>query len=128
MIAGVKAQYPDIAEHYLVQEMIREMIGAMVNDVLAEAGRRIADLNPQSVDDIRHAKMAVVAFSPAMEEKVDALRAFLFDRMYRHYTVMRVRLKGRADYKGFVRCVYGAVSITPHPLARTGGRDRRHGG
>lgn len=99
VIAGVKAQYLDIAEHYLVQEMIREMIGAMVNDVLAEAARRITDLNPQSVDDIRHAKMAVVAFSPAMEEKVDALRAFLFDRMYRHYTVMRVRLKAERIVK-----------------------------
>ncbi len=93
VIADVKKLYPDIAEHYLVQESIREMIGAMVTDVLAESNRRLSVLKPQSVDDVRAAKQAMVAFSPAMEEKVDELRAFLFDRMYRHYTVMRVRLK-----------------------------------
>lgn len=93
VITGIKQEYPDMTDHYLVQELIREMIGAMVTDVLTESHKRIAALNPQSVDDIRAAKMAVVAFSPDMEEKVDELRAFLFERMYRHYTVMRVRLK-----------------------------------
>lgn len=93
VISGVRAAYPDIAEHYLVQEMIREMIGAMVVDVLEEAGRRIQALQPNNPDDIRHAPHAVVAFSSVMYEKVEELRSFLFDRMYRHHTVMRVRLK-----------------------------------
>lgn len=89
----VKKTYPDISEHYLVQELIREMIGEMVQDVLEESQFRLSKLNAQSPDDVRHAGRAVVAFSDAMEEKVDELRAFLLDRMYRHYTVMRVRLK-----------------------------------
>lgn len=93
VITGVKKAYPDIAEHYLVQEAIREMIGAMVQDVLAESGTRIRALNPQSPDDIRAAGHQVVSFSPAMTEKVEELRDFLWNRMYRHYTVMRVRLK-----------------------------------
>lgn len=89
----VRKTYPDISEHYLVQELIREMIGEMVQDVLEESSARLKKLNPASPDDIRHAGRAVVAFSDGMEEKVDELRAFLLDRMYRHYTVMRVRLK-----------------------------------
>ncbi len=89
----VRKTYPDIAEHYLVQELIREMIGEMVQDVLEESQSRLKKLNASSPDDVRHAGGPVVAFSEAMEEKVDELRAFLLDRMYRHYTVMRVRLK-----------------------------------
>ncbi len=89
----VRKTYPDIAEHYLVQELIREMIGEMVQDVLEESQSRLKKLNASSPDDVRHAGRPVVAFSEAMEEKVDELRAFLLDRMYRHYTVMRVRLK-----------------------------------
>lgn len=91
--ARVRKTYPDISEHYLVQELIREMIGEMVQDVLEESQSRLRKLNAQSPDDVRHAGRAVVAFSDEMEEKVDELRAFLLDRMYRHYTVMRVRLK-----------------------------------
>lgn len=93
VIEGIEKSYPDITDHYLVQEMVREMIGAMVDDVLGEAGLRLRALNPQSVEDIRKADRAMIAFSPAMLEKVDELRDFLWNRMYRHYTVMRVRLK-----------------------------------
>lgn len=93
VIADVRRRYPDISEHYLVQESIREMIGAMVQDVLMESQARIIAVAPQSVDDIRHAGQQVVAFSAPMLEKVDELRDFLWKRMYRHYTVMRVRLK-----------------------------------
>ena len=93
VIHEVRRRYPDIAEHYLVQESIREMIGGMVQDVLAESTSRIQKLQPQSPDDIRRAGRQVVAFSEEMFEKVDELRSFLWTRMYRHYTVMRVRNK-----------------------------------
>ncbi len=93
VIEGVERTYPDITDHYLVQESIREMIGTMVQDVLVESQKRIHALNPQSVDDIRAGGRQMVAFSDDMREKVDELRDFLWNRMYRHYTVMRVRLK-----------------------------------
>ncbi len=93
IIAGVRQNYPDIAEHYLIQETIREMIGAMVLDVLAESQKRLQAIAPQSPDDVRRAGRAVVAFSAPMLDKVEELRAFLHQRMYRHYTVMRMRLK-----------------------------------
>jgi dGTPase len=93
VIEQARAQYPDITEHYIVYEVIREMIGAMVNDVLTEARKRLAALNPQSVEDVRNADHAMIAFSDEMLVQVDALRAFLWERMYRHYTVRRMRLK-----------------------------------
>ena len=35
----------------------------------------------------------MVAFSDDMKAKVNELRGFLFDRMYRHYTINRMHLK-----------------------------------
>lgn len=93
IIGQVRKAYPDISEHYLVQETIREMIGAMVQDVLTESQKRLKKLKAQTSDDVRHASQAVVAFSEPMAEKVEELRTFLYERMYRHYTVMRVRSK-----------------------------------
>lgn len=90
-LASVRAKYPKgLEKRYLVQEMIREMIGTMVQDVLAESRTRLADLNPQSPEDVRMAGRAMVAFSDEMRAKVDNLRAFLFERMYRHYTIIRI--------------------------------------
>ncbi len=93
VIAGVRAQYPGIEARYLVQEMKREMIGAMVDDVLAETRRRLEKVKPESPEDIRTCGMQIVAFSDEMYEKVQALRGFLYHRMYRHYTINRIWLK-----------------------------------
>jgi dGTPase len=99
VINNVRKQYPGIADHYLVQETIREMIGAMVSDVMSESTKRLREINPQSPDDIRAAGRPVVAFSESMYEKVDELRDFLMTKMYRHYSVMRVRLKSEKIVK-----------------------------
>lgn len=89
----VHEEYPDITEHFFIHEMIREMIGMMVQDVLEESRRRLSELSPQSPDDVRMADKAMVAFSDEMKSKVDELRTFLFARMYRHYTIERIWLK-----------------------------------
>ena len=93
IIERVKYKYPDIAMVKCYAEIIREMIGEMVTDVLDETRKRIADGKIESVEDIRKAKSQTVAFSNDMFEKVQALRKFLWDRMYTHYTVNRMRYK-----------------------------------
>ena len=87
----VRDEYGDeLKERYQVQEMIREMIGMMVTDVLTESRKRLEELKPESAEDVRMAGRAMVAFSDEMREKVDELRKFLFARMYRHYTIIRI--------------------------------------
>ena len=93
IIERVKNEWPETSDHYIVHETIREMIGAMINDVLAETHKRVDVLQPSSVEDIRMADQQMVAFSPAMYTMVEELRAFLMKRMYRHYTVNRIWTK-----------------------------------
>lgn len=93
IVALVRDRWPDLAYSRLHAEIVREMIGAMVGDVLAETGRRLGQGNIKSVEDIRAAKTQMVAFSADMHDKVQALRRFLFERMYKHYTVNRMRRK-----------------------------------
>ncbi len=93
VIRRVRKTYPDIAERYLIQETKRDMIGVMVDDVLSETAKRLEMVNPESPDDIRNAGMQVVAFSKEMHENVQYLRDFLFERMYKHYTINRIGIK-----------------------------------
>ncbi len=89
----VRDNHGELSEHYTVQETVREMIGAMVEDVLDESRRRLQATKVQGPDDVRKAKQQVVAFSDGMKAEVQSLRDFLFDRMYRHYTMERLWLK-----------------------------------
>lgn len=93
VLRGVREEYPDLSERHLVAEMVREMIGAMADDVYAESKTRLKELAPDSAEDIRMAGRQIIAFSPGMKKKVDELRGFLFDRMYKHYEMERLSLK-----------------------------------
>jgi len=71
-------------------EVTRQLITRMIRDVVVESRLRLAALKPASPDDIRAAGKAMVAFSAGMASDIEALRAFLFGRVYRHEKVVRV--------------------------------------
>lgn len=89
-LEALDATYPDIEPARRLYELKRRLITAMVNDLLKETQRRIAELPSQSADGVRGAKHVTVAFSEAMRDELKQLHEFLFDRVYRHPRVMRV--------------------------------------
>ena len=91
----VMTRYPDLERGRLIHETVRRVINHMVNDLLAETGRRLAAAAPADADAVRRQGMPLVAFSDAMRENDRALKAFLFKRMYRHYRVNRMTEKTR---------------------------------
>jgi dGTPase len=95
VVAELLAAYPGIEHGRLVHETVRRVIDRMVTDLLDETGRRLAEAAPESPDALRALGAPVVAFSGAMREKDRALKAFLFERMYRHYRVNRMGSKVR---------------------------------
>lgn len=92
-LSDIRKAYPNITPSVLVAEMIRDMIGMMVVDVLDTSMANIKRLNPQSSKDVSNSGQQIVSFSPEMDRKMVELRKFLFDRMYRHYSVERISLK-----------------------------------
>jgi len=91
----VAQRYPGIDETRLVHEAVRRLIDHMVNDLLAETRRRLAKAAPAGVDDLRALSGPVVAFSERMRQNDRALKAFLFERMYRHERVNRMTARAR---------------------------------
>ncbi|MCU0837504.1 MAG: deoxyguanosinetriphosphate triphosphohydrolase [Rhodospirillales bacterium] len=95
MIRHVEAAFPGIATPRLIHETVRRLIGQMVDDLLAETSQRLAALAPRTPDDVRCAGVPVAAFSVTMQHHDRALKAFLFDNMYRHYKLNRMSSKAR---------------------------------
>jgi dGTPase len=90
IVRDVRAAFPDLDDHRLVHELIRRLIGFLIDDVVAETGRRLAALAPRSADDVRRASSPVAGFSSAVGEADGAIKSFLKKHMYRHARVMRV--------------------------------------
>jgi dGTPase len=90
IIGAIRASYPGLDANRLVHELVRELIGLLIDDVVAETSRRLAALNPASADDVRLASSPVAGFSAAVGEADRAIKTFLETRMYRHERVVRV--------------------------------------
>ncbi|MEE8371895.1 MAG: deoxyguanosinetriphosphate triphosphohydrolase [Sphingomonadales bacterium] len=87
VMAEVRALYGDLDSHLLTNETVRRLINLMIVDALGETNRRLQALMPKTADDIRAAGAPVVAFSGAVDTKLQELRSFLNDNMYRHERV-----------------------------------------
>ena len=86
---AVRSRYPDLEPIRLAPELVRDLIGTMVNDVLAETGRRCAGL--ATIDQVRSAGRPLAGFSDQMVAEERALKAFLHERMYDAPQVRAVR-------------------------------------
>ncbi|MGH6917239.1 MAG: deoxyguanosinetriphosphate triphosphohydrolase [Geminicoccaceae bacterium] len=94
-IRAVVGLYPDVEAPRLVHETLRRVIDAMVADLVEETERKLAELAPASVDDIRACEAPVVAFSATIADAIAQLRHFLHAHMYSHYKVRRMSLKAQ---------------------------------
>lgn len=89
--AEVDARWPGLGATRRQHEALRRVFGVMVEDVLITSRRLLQQVNPGSVADIRHAGQPVIQFSTRLWGELKDIRAFLFARMYRAPSVMRMR-------------------------------------
>lgn len=89
--AEVDTLYPGLNYYRRRHEALRRFFGILVEDVIAQAQAALAELKPQSVEDIRAADHPVVLFSKPVWDDLKVLRKFLFTRMYRAPQVVVVR-------------------------------------
>jgi len=67
-----------------IHEIVREMIGALVDDLIASSEARIAALAPAGIDAIRRHSGPLIGFSEPFVESQLALKRFLREHLYRH--------------------------------------------
>lgn len=88
----VTKRWPTVtARRRLVPELVREMIGRMVADVLATTRSRLSAINAGNVTDIRQAGHMIAGLSAPLSADVRVLKNFLRDHMYRAPAVARLR-------------------------------------
>jgi dGTPase len=88
----VRARWPGEARRgRLVPQLIRDLIGVMVESLLAETRLRLAEAAPADVEAVRAAGRPLAAFTPALLDELAPLRRHLMHAMYTHPSVIRLR-------------------------------------
>ena len=95
-------------------EIIRELIGRSVTDVMHQTSANLAAAGIDSPEKLQLHSANVVGYSPAFGEKVRALKRFLYARMYRHYRLVRMQTKAER----FIAGLFEAYMKEPDMLPR----------
>ena len=110
---AIERRYGTLETGRFIGELVRTLIGALANDLLAETRRRLTAAGPVSAADLRSAGRATAAFSREMEREVVALKQFLFVRMYRHPRVMTSMNKAKEVVGDLFQALSGDPGLLP---------------
>jgi dGTPase len=112
IIADIGKHYPDLDDVRRGAELVRELISYLIGAVVVETQKRLEAAKPQSAHDVRLCRQPMVAFPLQVAQEEAAIKAFLFQRMYRHARVMRVM--GEAE--GILFDLFARYQASPSDL------------
>ena len=123
--ARIAERHPGLAPDKRQRALVRDMIGAMVEDVLAETERRAADAGIETVDDVRSAGRQLAGFSEALASEERQLKRFLYDRLYGSPELVRVRKQAQQVVANLAAAYRADPSLLPADWRRDGDEVQR---
>jgi dGTPase len=101
-------------------QAVRRLIDWMVTDLADTLEARLAAEGIDSLAGVRRVKPRLVEFSPAMGVRHQALKSFLYDRLYHHHRVTRMTQKAdRIMSALFEVYMHEPRQLPPHVTGRT---------
>ena len=92
---AIEQRHPGLDRTRKLKALVRDGIGTMLGDDLAETERRVADSGVETSDNVRSAGQGLAGFSSAMADEERALKALLYDRLYNSPSLTAVRLEAQ---------------------------------
>jgi dGTPase len=90
ILRDIRRDYPELPPERVRAELVRRMIRVMIEDVVAESGRRLGVLAPASVEAIRKAAKPMVGFSVGVAAADEEIKTRLGNDLYRNPRVIEV--------------------------------------
>ncbi len=111
--ARVQVRLQGIPHEAQVRELIRDMIGQMVNDLVTTSTATIAAAAPRTVEDVRAHGAALIAFSPAMAEAERQVKAMLYAKLYRSPPVKILQAQAKQVVSALFETYHAAPDRLP---------------
>jgi len=118
--ARIEERHLGIAPDKRQRALVRDMIGAMVEDVLAETERRTAEAGVESIDEVRSAGRQLAGFSDGLAAEERQLKRFLYDRLYGSPELVRVREQAQRVVANLAAAYRADPSLLPEDWRRDG--------
>jgi len=73
--------------------MIRHLVGLLITDVVHATDARLRESGARSPLELQRLNLNVIGYSEDVQRRNRELKDFLYNRLYRHYRVVRMQVK-----------------------------------
>jgi dGTPase len=119
---AIAARHRGISLEKRQRALVRDMIGTMVGDVLAETERRVHASAVQTIDEVRSAGSPLSGFSEPLEAEERQLKSFLYERLYGLAELTPIREEAERVVANLANAYRSDLSLLPEGWRHGGDR------
>ena len=122
---AIEQRHPGLDPDRKVKALVRDGIGTMVGDVLAETERRVGDAGVGSIGDVRTYGAPLAGFSAGLAAEERELKRFLYERLYNSPALASVRQEAQRVIGNLAAAYRHDNALLPNGWARGEGETAR---
>jgi len=121
---AIERRRPGLTTEKRQSALVRDMIGHMVGDVLAETERRVQEAGVETIEEVRALGRPLAGFSDALAAQERELKRFLYSRLYDLAELKPIRIEAERVVAGLAAAYRADPALLPVRWQR-GGDDVR---
>ena len=121
----IEQRHPGLDPGRQVKALVRDGIGTMVGDVLAETERRVRRAGVASIDEVRAHGAPLAGFSAELAAEERKLKRFLYERLYNSPELAAVRIEAQRVVGNLAAAYLDDPALLPAGWARGTGETAR---
>jgi dGTPase len=103
----------ELPREKMQRALVRDMIGTMVSDVIAETERRVTEAGVGSIDEVRSAGRQLAGFSQGLGAEEKMLKRFLYGSLYNAPELVSVRAEAQRVVADLAHAYRSDLSLLP---------------
>ena len=116
IIKEINIEFKNIDDYMIVKELIRRLIGLMVNDLISNTKKNIDKIKPNNPEQIRSQKSLVASFSDFFISQDNQIRKFLRTRVYEHSSIENERVRSMRTIEDIFSKLIKDIDLLPIKL------------
>lgn len=118
IIKEINIEFKNIDDYMIVKELIRRLIGLMVNDLISNTKKNIEKIKPNNPEQIRSQKSLVANFSDFFISQDNQIRKFLKTRVYEHSSIENERVRSMRTIEDIFSKLIKDIDLLPIKLRK----------
>ena len=122
---AIDRRHPGLSDEKKLRALVRDQIGSMVGDLIAETRRRVADAGVETCDEVRAAGQPLAGFSASLADEERTLKRFLYEQLYNAPQLIPIRVEAQRVVSSLFAAYRDDPSLLPDNWRIEGGETQR---